>query len=273
MRGSREIAFAAGPCGSNLCGSSKLVSMTSFGDSSAEGGSPRKTRRRREAPTTRALIAWMIKSQIRCRRGVRSYRLVPGSHRRGTAGDTLKIRKLLIGWRFAGCGLRVQLVPLPPSRSEMAWPGGIWAPRYSRWTTLEDSGQTGAARVGRIDRSVERSPCARRSDRPKQPRMSRLRCRRPVRLDRTVTATVTARHAHPGETVEVAAKIVTIADLNRVRIEAEVDAYDSGRVALGAEVRITAEGFERASWLAKVEEIPDSVVPRRIRPEDPGRPI
>ena len=28
-----------------------------------------------------------------------------------------------------------------------------------------------------------------------------------------------------------------------------------------------------ASMLAKVEEIPDSVVPRRIRPEDPGRPI
>jgi hypothetical protein len=86
-------------------------------------------------------------------------------------------------------------------------------------------------------------------------------------------AIVTARHAHSGETVEVAAKIVTIADLNRVRIEAEVDAYDLGRVALGAEVRITAEGFERASLLAKVEEIPDSEMPRRIRPEDPGRPV
>jgi len=68
-----------------------------------------------------------------------------------------------------------------------------------------------------------------------------------VRLDDTVTATVTARHAHPGETAEVAAKFVTIADLYRVRIEAEVDAYDSGRVSLGAEVRITAEGFEHAS--------------------------
>jgi hypothetical protein len=61
--------------------------------------------------------------------------------------------------------------------------------------------------------------------------------------------------------------------VNRVRIEADVDAYDSGRVALGAEVRITAEGFERAFWLVNVEEIPDSVVLRRIRPEDPGRPI
>jgi hypothetical protein len=73
-----------------------------------------------------------------------------------------------------------------------------------------------------------------------------------VCLDDTMTATVTARHAHHGETAEVATKIVTIADLNRARIEAEVDAYDSGRVALGAEVRITAEGFERAFWLANV---------------------
>ena len=95
----------------------------------------------------------------------------------------------------------------------------------------------------------------------------------PVRLDDTVTATDTARHAHLRDTVEVAAKIVTIADLNRVQIEAEVDEFDSGRVALGAEFRITAKSFERAAWLAKVEEIPDSVVPRRIRPEDHGRPI
>jgi hypothetical protein len=135
------------------CGSSKLVSMTSFGGRSAEGGTPRKTKHRREAPTTRALIAWMIESPVRCRRRVRSYRPVPGSRRRGAAGDTLKIRKLLIGWRFTGCRLRVQLVPLPPSRSEMAWADGIWARRYSRWTTLKDSSQAGAARVGRIDRS------------------------------------------------------------------------------------------------------------------------
>ena len=78
---------------------------------------------------------------------------------------------------------------------------------------------------------------------------------------------------HAGETVEVAARIVTIADLNRVRIEAEVDEYDTGRVALGADVLITSEGFPGESWRGRVEEIPDSVVARRIRPEDPGRPI
>jgi RND family efflux transporter MFP subunit len=94
-----------------------------------------------------------------------------------------------------------------------------------------------------------------------------------TRIAAPIDGVVTARHAQPGETVEVAAKIVTIADLARIRIEAEVDEYDTGRVVLGAEVRITAEGFEGRSWRGVVEEIPDSVVARRIRPEDPGRPI
>jgi RND family efflux transporter MFP subunit len=94
-----------------------------------------------------------------------------------------------------------------------------------------------------------------------------------TRITAPIDGVVTARHAHAGETVEVAAQIVTIADLGRVRIEAEVDEYDTGRVALGADVRITAEGFPGQSWRGKVEEVPDSVVARRIRPEDPGRPI
>jgi HlyD family secretion protein len=94
-----------------------------------------------------------------------------------------------------------------------------------------------------------------------------------TRIIAPINGVITSRYVHPGETVEVAAKIVTIADLNRIRIEAEVDEFDTSRVALGADVRITAEGFPGASWKGKVEEIPDSVIPRRIRPEDPGRPI
>jgi multidrug efflux pump subunit AcrA (membrane-fusion protein) len=94
-----------------------------------------------------------------------------------------------------------------------------------------------------------------------------------TRITAPIDGVVTARHTDAGETVAVAAEIVTIADLDRVRIEAEVDEYDTGRVELGADVLITAEGFPGGSWRGKVEEIPDSVVPRRIRPEDPGRPI
>jgi len=62
------------------------------------------------------------------------------------------------------------------------------------------------------------------------------------------------------------------ANLDRIRIEAEVDEFDVGRVALGAAVTIWAEGFRGSSWKGRVEEIPDSVVARRVRPQDPGRP-
>jgi len=55
--------------------------------------------------------------------------------------------------------------------------------------------------------------------------------------------------------------------------EAEVDEFDTPRITLGAAVAITAEGFGTAVWDGVVEEVPDSVVSRRLRPEDPGRPI
>jgi HlyD family secretion protein len=88
-----------------------------------------------------------------------------------------------------------------------------------------------------------------------------------------INGVISARHAHPGETVDPATKLVTIVDLSRLRIEAEVDEFDTVRVALGARVRISAEGHGDLSWPGAIEEVPDSVVPRRLRPEDPGRPI
>ena len=63
-----------------------------------------------------------------------------------------------------------------------------------------------------------------------------------------------------------------MADLKRVRVEAEVDEFDVGGMALGAAVKISAEGFPQVAWRGRVEEIPDVVVGRRLRPEDPGRP-
>jgi hypothetical protein len=33
-----------------------------------------------------------------------------------------------------------------------------------------------------------------------------------------------------------------------------------------------AEGYDGASWRGRVEEIPDAVVGRRLKPQDPGKP-
>ena len=93
-----------------------------------------------------------------------------------------------------------------------------------------------------------------------------------MRVVAPIGGVVIARHAHPGETLPAGARLVTIADLNRLRVEAELDEFDVGRVVLGAPVTVTAEGFSGATWHGRVEEIPDSVVPRRTRPEDPSRP-
>jgi HlyD family secretion protein len=87
-----------------------------------------------------------------------------------------------------------------------------------------------------------------------------------------IDGVVIARLSEAGETVPPGSQLVTICDLTRTRIEAEVDEYDAARVTLGAEVQIKVEGSPGKVWKGKVEEIPDSVTSRRIKPEDPGRP-
>jgi HlyD family secretion protein len=93
-----------------------------------------------------------------------------------------------------------------------------------------------------------------------------------TRIVAPIDGVVTVRHADPGETLGAGAPVATVVDLNRLRVEAEVDEYDTARLALGQPVAITAEGYP-TSWRGLVEEIPDAVTGRRLRPEDPGRPI
>jgi RND family efflux transporter MFP subunit len=98
-----------------------------------------------------------------------------------------------------------------------------------------------------------------------------------ARIDKTrivapIDGVITARHADAGETIETGTRLVTIVDLSRLRIEAEVDEFDAARVVEGAPVAIRAEGYA-SPWQGTIEEVPDEVVARRLRPEDPGRPI
>ncbi|MBK7974322.1 MAG: efflux RND transporter periplasmic adaptor subunit [Deltaproteobacteria bacterium] len=93
-----------------------------------------------------------------------------------------------------------------------------------------------------------------------------------TRIVAPIDGVVVERAANAGEIVEPGAPLFTIADLTRTRIEADVDEFDAARVALGDPVEITVEGITDRSWRGVVEEIPDSVVSRRLRPLDPGRP-
>jgi RND family efflux transporter MFP subunit len=84
--------------------------------------------------------------------------------------------------------------------------------------------------------------------------------------------TVIARRVDAGQTVEPGQAAFTIADLARLRIEGEAHEADADAVRLGAPVTITTDGYPGREWRGRVEEIPDSVTLRRLKPQDPSRP-
>ena len=88
-----------------------------------------------------------------------------------------------------------------------------------------------------------------------------------------IDGVVVERHTHAGEMITSGAPIVTIADLSKTRVEAEIDEFDAGRVRNGAEATISAEGFDGKEWRGTIEEIPDAVTSRRLKPQDASKPI
>jgi HlyD family secretion protein len=95
---------------------------------------------------------------------------------------------------------------------------------------------------------------------------------RKTRIVAPIAGTVIARRVDAGETVETGDHAFTLANLDRLRIEAEADEADAGTLAVGAPVSITADGYEGRSWKGSVEEIADAVTLRQLKAQDPGRP-
>ena len=95
---------------------------------------------------------------------------------------------------------------------------------------------------------------------------------RKTRILAPIAGTITERKVDAGQTVDANDTAFTIADLGRLRIEGEAHEADAAAVAIGAPVVITAEGFPGQAWKGRVEEIPDSVTLRRLKPQDPSRP-
>jgi HlyD family secretion protein len=93
------------------------------------------------------------------------------------------------------------------------------------------------------------------------------------RITAPIEGIIVARYVDPGETVTPGSRLITIVDLGRLRVEAEVDEFDISRISLAAHATITAAGYDGRGWRAQVEEIPDAVVGRQTLPDDPGRPI
>jgi HlyD family secretion protein len=87
-----------------------------------------------------------------------------------------------------------------------------------------------------------------------------------------IDGTVVLRHADAGEMVAERQLVVTLADLTRLRVEGEAHEADAASLRVGADVRITSDAYPGRSWRGTVEEVRDSVTPRLLEPQDPGRP-
>ncbi len=86
-----------------------------------------------------------------------------------------------------------------------------------------------------------------------------------------INGLVMERYANAGETLAPGARILRLTDLSRTRIEAEVDEFDVSRLKVGSAVEVSAEGTPSV-WPGRVEELPEGVGPRRLKPQDPARP-
>jgi RND family efflux transporter MFP subunit len=93
-----------------------------------------------------------------------------------------------------------------------------------------------------------------------------------TRIVAPIDGVVLSRLVQPGETVAAGAPLLTIADLTRVRIEAEVDEFDAAHLENGMDARVMAEGWNNVTWRGRVEDVPDAVTGRRLKPQDPGKP-
>jgi HlyD family secretion protein len=144
------------------------------------------------------------------------------------------------------------------------------AAEVERARTLWEKAVGSRQAVDRAERDVDAARARRATAAATADRLDAVLAK--TRILSPIDGVVLSRQAQAGETLEAGKPILTVADLSRTRIEAELDEFDAGHVRLDDAVRISAEGYDGKWWKGRVEEIPDSVVGRRLKPQDPGKP-
>ena len=149
--------------------------------------------------------------------------------------------------------------------------GAIWSSRArSRRSRSTRHSATATTHTRAWTRPPRASPARRRGQRRR--RRGRSGCARwsiRARIVSPIDGVVLAHQAEEGETGCLGRQLVTVADLSRTRVEAEVDEFDAPALREGAEVAVTVEGLPGKSFRGAVLEIPDEVVPRKVKPRIP----
>ncbi len=79
------------------------------------------------------------------------------------------------------------------------------------------------------------------------------------------------KHLDAGETITPELFLVTIAEVRLLRVNAEVDETDVGRINLNDPVEITTDAFPGARFKGRIAEIAEYVGSRKIQPNNPAK--
>uniref|UniRef100_I2Q4L6 Multidrug resistance efflux pump n=1 Tax=Desulfovibrio sp. U5L TaxID=596152 RepID=I2Q4L6_9BACT len=87
-----------------------------------------------------------------------------------------------------------------------------------------------------------------------------------------IDGVVLRKHRRAGEMVSVSfdTPVVTVGDISRLRIRADVDERDIGRVAVGQKVRLMAEAYGERTFTGTVSRIAKILGRKNIRTDDPA---
>jgi ABC exporter DevB family membrane fusion protein len=85
-----------------------------------------------------------------------------------------------------------------------------------------------------------------------------------------ISGTLIERYLEVGEVVMPEKPLAAIADTSQLRINAEVDETDAGRLHVGDPVAVTAYAYPGKVYKGRVEEIADYVGKREIKPNNPA---
>lgn len=86
-----------------------------------------------------------------------------------------------------------------------------------------------------------------------------------------ISGRVIRKYLQRGEIVSKGLPLVSIADTEKIRINAEIDETDVGRVSIGDPVKITSLAHAGKVFKGEVEDIAEHVGARRVIPNDPRR--
>jgi len=84
---------------------------------------------------------------------------------------------------------------------------------------------------------------------------------------------ITRKHREEGEALDIGLPVMDIATLDDRYVRAEIDETDIGRLRVGQETRVTADGFPGLELAGRVMEIKRQMGPKQLIPTDPSKII